>query len=142
MATGKLFPQSFDEGFRAAIKGIQSSVVVNAARNRALEALLEEQTGARVAVKTISSSKQIKNRFSEVRNRPDQPEHVLVLVPAKHLVPTTEKHARIFVALKAGFTSVTIVSTSPEPEAAVIVHRGRMLRGLKKAFPDAETVKI
>lgn len=135
----KLTPVDFRAELRRRITELDSKQAVSATRNQPLEELFETQLGYKVAVKSISSSKQIKNRFSEIRNRPDTPAHAVVLV-ATDIVPGTGGHARTFVAAPGGFTSVTIVQRTAAPEIAVVVHRKgfKPAKELQAAFPKVQ----
>jgi len=130
----------FRAAFADAIKTTLDKTSVNASRNRPIEALVARQTGwTSVGVKFISASKQIKNRISELRNRPEGLTHALLLVP-EELTDIVSRHAAQYVGTSGKFSAIAIATHDSEPPRItdlVLVDevRGRP-EALRAVFPD------
>jgi hypothetical protein len=136
----EIFARRFAELVRATDPGSRS-----ASKNRPLEELIEAATGWKVvAVKQASELKNLRNRISEVRNRPDQPRHLVLLVPQKLLSHSAAVVERSL-AERQDFDIVGIGSfdaAKPAIELLVRLNDGSVPEVLKQAFPGLAEIDL
>src|SRR5690242_5551097 len=89
----------------------------NAHKNKPLEKFLARHTGWEpVAFKFVGERKNLYNRISEIRNRPDRPRHIIALVPSAILHEGVIE-ARKLIAERPEFDVIGIATTDSKPPA-------------------------
>lgn len=132
--------KEFREEFARLVSDTQKHSAVSASRNRLLEALIARQTGwPSVGVKSISASKQIKNRISELINRRERLAHVVLLVPQEIVGHVTRLAAAYVGGGRGTFNVIAIVARDLVPPRVVDLIAADPARGIDPlvlAFPD------
>lgn len=138
--TGPLAVADFQAEFARLVGATEEQSSVSANRNRPLEALIARQTGWRsVGVKSISASKQIKNRISELRNRSERLAHAVLLVPHEIVDHATRLAATYVGPGHDAFKVIAIAARDLDPPRIVELIAADAVKGidpLAAAFPE------
>jgi energy-coupling factor transporter ATP-binding protein EcfA2 len=126
------------EQFQSLLRNLNRSST-SSTKNKPIESFLMEHTGWPAAgFKYVGDKGVLYNRISEIRNRPDEPRYVIVLVPGP-VVELARNAALKLVDSDRRYDAVGIVADDPEnPVITDFVHLAsvEVPRELSAAFPE------
>jgi energy-coupling factor transporter ATP-binding protein EcfA2 len=132
--------EAFRRQFRSLLRRLgRSSSSSN--KNRPLELWLRGLTGwPSVAFKYVGDAKNLHNRIAEIRNRPDAPRHVIVLVP-EPIVRTAQKMAHELVSTERRFDAIGVMADSKPPTLTDFFHQSsvEVPHSFSVGFPNMRT---